>query len=294
MPKLNNASAPTPAKPPRKPTKRVKPIFARVGGKYNLAKCISALLDDWTDPYFVDVFCGAGNICFAKAPCKGEIINDINNDIVTTFRVAQNHPLGLIEAMDLMVPSRKEFERQRKLDPAHLTDIQRAVRWLYTTRFSMIGRGGYFKTVHSPEERLNWGQEPQFEKIRALHHRLQNVTIEHLPWQECIRRYDRATDLCFYLDPPYEQRDTLYGKGIWEDSDHDRLAQACRSLNGHFLLSINDSPRIRALYQGFHIAEVELVYFASPTRAKRQELLIADRPISQEILRAHKRLPEQA
>ena len=38
--------------------------------------------------------------------------------------------------------------------------------------------------------------------LEAPHERLASVVIECLPWQDVIRRYDRAKTL-FYLDPPY-------------------------------------------------------------------------------------------
>lgn len=40
------------------------------------------------------------------------------------------------------------------------------------------------------------------EDLSQAHLRLAQATIECLPWDECIRRYDRPHTL-FYCDPPY-------------------------------------------------------------------------------------------
>ena len=41
---------------------------------------------------YVEAFCGAGAIYLAKKPAKTEVINDINNELITLFRVIKCHP----------------------------------------------------------------------------------------------------------------------------------------------------------------------------------------------------------
>ena len=40
------------------------------------------------------------------------------------------------------------------------------------------------------------------EELSAVHLRLSRIQIEHLSWQEFVKRYDRPQTF-FYLDPPY-------------------------------------------------------------------------------------------
>jgi DNA adenine methylase len=40
---------------------------------------------------YVEPFCGACWVLFEKAPSKVEIINDLDSDLVTFWRVIQNH-----------------------------------------------------------------------------------------------------------------------------------------------------------------------------------------------------------
>lgn len=69
--------------------------------------------------------------------------------------------------------------------------------------------------------------------------------IEHLPWQACIERYDRPETL-FLLDPPYWQTE---GYGVpfgWDQ--YEAMASTLRILKGRAILTINDHPDIRTLF----------------------------------------------
>ncbi len=111
-----------------------------------------------------------------------------------------------------------------------------------------------------------------------IHWRLAQVTIENLPYREILERYDRSHTF-FYLDPPY------YGiKGYrlnFEPKDFEDLAQELARIRGRFLMSLNDHPEVRKLFNAFKICPVALKYSCmgakNAGRAKnRGELLISN------------------
>ena len=277
-------SAPTRKPELRLPPRRVHAVFGRLGGKYKLARRLSHIVDEWNDGFFVEVFCGAAHLTFAKKPAFIEVINDLDGEIVNVFRVLKAHHAELLRQIEWMHGSREDCDRLATTDGELLTDVQRAVRFLYVTKYSMLGRG-YLRFGGGGRFRRGWNANDQIKRLAAASKRMQQMSIERLPWKACVRKYD-SPQTCFYFDPPYEGFANLYGECLFAEEDHDRLAQTCRSLKGHFLLSINDSPRIRALYQGFHIAEAEVTYSSSPSAKKPRkiELLITDRPISKDVL----------
>ena len=59
---------------------------------------------------------------------KVEVINDISGDVATFFRVLQEHYPYFIDMLRFRVASRGEFDRLCGMDPARLTDLQRAAR----------------------------------------------------------------------------------------------------------------------------------------------------------------------
>jgi DNA adenine methylase len=108
-----------------------------------------------------------------------------------------------------------------------------------------------------------------------VHQRLGDVVIENLDWADLLPRYDRPETL-FYLDPPYWGSEGDYGPGLFARADFEQLAAALGKLDGKFLLSINDTPEIRALFAWAEIAEVRTTYTISrkDRSAEVPELLI--------------------
>ncbi|MFN3469788.1 MAG: DNA adenine methylase [Novosphingobium sp.] len=95
--------------------------------------------------------------------------------------------------------------------------------------------------------------------IEAVHERLAGVIIERLPWQEFIARYDRPGTL-FYLDPPYYGCETDYGRDMFQREEFEVMADMLRTIRGRFILSLNDHPEVRRLFDGFAIEEAKVRY----------------------------------
>lgn len=57
---------------------------------------------------------------------KAEVLNDIDRDLVTLFRVLQGHLEEFLRFFKWALVSRDEFERLLRVEPDTLTDIQRA------------------------------------------------------------------------------------------------------------------------------------------------------------------------
>jgi DNA adenine methylase len=95
--------------------------------------------------------------------------------------------------------------------------------------------------------------------LAEVHERLASVVIECLPYGEFIQRYDREGAL-FYLDPPYWGCEDEYGKNRFERADFARLAETLKALKGSFILSINDTPGVREVFQGFTLEPIPVRY----------------------------------
>ena len=95
------------------------------------------------------------------------------------------------------------------------------------------------------------------ESLSAAHLRLSNTYIEHLSWQECIKRYDRPHTL-FYMDPPYWQTE---GYGVpFEFDQYEQMAKIIGSIKGKAIISLNDHPDIRECFKDFHIETTNIKY----------------------------------
>lgn len=114
------------------------PLRGWLGGKYRLAPTIVSLIPEHT--CYAEVFGGAAWVLFHKSPSPSEAINDINADIINLYRCVQNHLPELLRQSEWLLPSRDEFERLLNHNPATLTDIQRAVRFMYLHRLAFGGK----------------------------------------------------------------------------------------------------------------------------------------------------------
>jgi len=232
-----------------------QPIIPWIGGKRRLAKHILPLFP--AHLCYVEPFAGGAAILFQKDPAKVEVLNDINLDLVTLYRVLQHHLEEFIRQFKWALTSRKMYEWLQDTPPDTLTDIQRAARFYYLQKLSFGGKvhGQTFGTATTSPPRLNLLRIE--EDLSQAHLRLSRVCIEHLSWQACIEKYDREHTV-FFLDPPYWKTE---GYGVpFGFEEYRKLSELMGSMKGKAVLSINDHPDIREVLQGFQVKSVAIEY----------------------------------
>ena len=255
------------------------PVAPWLGGKRHLHPRIIEKIEAVPHKTYAEPFVGMGGVFLRRRyRPKLEVANDINGEIVNLFRILQRHLPQLMEVMRYQLASRREFERLRTTDPATLTDLERAARFLYLQRLAFGGQvRGVFgvSPTHGPRFSLS-RLEPLLE---AAHERLEAVVFECLDWADLIPRYDTPETL-FYLDPPYLGGESDYGAGIFDRRQYARMAELLAGLKGAFILSINDRPEIRELFGGFQVEPVRLSYTVSAGAGKEaQELIVMNREV---------------
>ena len=259
-----------------------KPIIPWPGGKRRLIRHLYPHFP--AHECYVEAFAvGAAALLMRPVPAPVEVLNDVNGDLVRLYRCVQHHLDEFVRQFRWALVSRKMFEWAQLQHPDTLTDIQRAARFYYLQKLAFGGKVagqsfGYVATGSGP--RLNLLRIE--EELSAAHIRLANVIVEHLPWHDCLKRYDRPGTL-FYLDPPYWQTE---GYGVdfpW--SEYEQLASMMRNLQGRAVLSINDHPQIRELFQDMTIIPLQIRYTIGRERdAAAGELIIKSWDDSQATL----------
>lgn len=261
------------------PVAPVNPVAPWLGGKRNLARRICAIIDADRHQTYAEPFVGMGGIFLRRSVRpKAEFINDLGRDIYNLFRVLQEHYVPFIEMLRWQISTQAGFERLVQVDPATLTDMQRAARFLYLQRCAFGGKvsGRNFGLSTDRPSRFNLSTlEPDLE---ALHERLSAVTVMCLDWAEFVRRIDRAGTL-FYLDPPYWGCEGDYGRDLFGRERFEEMAVVLSRLQGRFILSLNDVEPVRRIFSAFEIAQVKTSYsISSRTGAvtDRAEVLISN------------------
>jgi DNA adenine methylase len=175
------------------------------GGKSYLASKIVALLPphrNYVEPYF-----GGGAVLFAKNPADtSEVVNDLNADLVTFWRVLQDP--DLFEQFRRQVEATPFSEMEWEL-AGGLAEVAVVRAWAFFVRCrqSLAGRMDSFAPIST--SRLRRGQNEQasawwgaVEGLGAVHERLKRVVILNRDALAVIRQFDKP-DTVTYCDPPY-------------------------------------------------------------------------------------------
>ena len=233
--------------------------LAYIGGKSKLAKTIIEMIPEH-DAY-CEVFAGAAWVFFRKEPSKYETINDLDSDLIVFYRVLQHHLEEFLRQFKWILSSREWFEDwKRQQEAGGLTDIQRAARYYYLQRLSFGGRVRSRTFGAGPMRRPRINLLRIEEELSEVHLRLVNATIEFLPWEDFIMRYDRPKTV-FYLDPPYFK--APYYQHNLALPDYQAMAMRLACVKAKWLLSINDLPEMREVFKAFEIKPVRLKYSVS-------------------------------
>ncbi len=235
----------------------MKSPLAYIGGKSKLSKQIVSLIPK--HKAYCEVFSGGAWVFFTKDPSRVEVINDLDSDLISFYRVVQNHLEEFLKQFKWCLTSREWFEDwKNQLDGRGLTDIQKAARYYYVQRLAFGGRvrnRSYGVQIDGRTPRVNILRLE--EEMSDIHLRLAHVRIENLSWKELITRYDKP-DTFFYCDPPYYLCPDYKHNFVLKDFKE--LAETLKGIEGKFMLSINDHPDIREVFKDFNQKEVSLLY----------------------------------
>lgn len=258
-----------------RPVSPARPPAAYIGGKKQLAARLVALIEGVEHHTYAEPFIGMGGVFLRRrlAP-RAEVINDISADVATLFRVLQRHYVSMMDLMRFQFTSRREFERLLSTDPATLTDLERAVRFLYLQRVAFGGKVAGRNFGVSPGMPGRFDVTKLATTLADLNERLAGVIIENLPFQQFIERYD-GEGVLFYLDPPYAGSEADYGAGVFGPESFTVLAALLGRIKGDFILSINDTPAIRDTFGAFKLEPVSLTYtIGNGAATEARELII--------------------
>lgn len=232
-----------------------EPIIPWIGGKRRLADVILNRMP--AHKCYVEAFCGAAAIFFAKAPSEVEVLNDINGELTNLYRVVQHHLEEFVRQFKWALTSRQVFEWEKMKRPETLTDIQRAARFYYLQKNAFGGKvnGQSFGTATTTGPRLNLLRIE--EDLSQAHLRLHGAFIENLSWHHVVEKYDRPHTM-HYLDPPYWETE---GYGVdFGIEQYELMADLAKSVDGSMIISVNDHPEMHRIYDGLHMQTLDITY----------------------------------
>lgn len=269
-----------------------RPLLRYFGGKWQLRHWITSHFP--THRFYAEPFAGAASVLLAKDPAPGgEIINDLNRDVINLFRVMQ-HPLMSLELerrLDWTPFAAAELEASRdKTECA----IERARRMLVRSFMGIevagvrgtksgfrmnnvdlrrYDKGGKQRTFRNcASDWCNWKLG-----ISAIRQRLERVMIYEKDALEFIRLMS-APDCLLYIDPPYhtETRTREHGGSRYavEFAPDQHTALIAALLESSAMVVLSGYPHESyAAFEGSGWRKVEKDYRANMSNTRRTECL---------------------
>ncbi len=285
---------------------KAKPFVKWVGGKTQLIDQLEALLpadfDKWENVTYIEPFVGGGAMLFymlqTHSNIQSAVINDINPDLTTCYKVVRDKPAELVESLKEIQKeyyslqseeARKQFYlmMRDKFNTKTLEPICNTTLFFFLNRTCFNGlyrvnKAGLFNVPFGKYE------TPTICDANTIYidsELLQNVEILTGDYQQTL--VHAKSNTLFYFDPPYRPLNNTssfndYAKEAFNDIAQKRLKDFCDQVEkaGYkFMLSNSDCKDMffDDLYLQYTIARVWAARSvnANPRkRGKLQEILV--------------------
>ncbi len=296
----------------RSNTYSAKPFVKWVGGKTQLLSDIrSALPHDFSRQEsitYVEPFVGGGAVLFwilqEYSNIKKAVINDINEELICTYKIVKNNVEELIAElkriqMEYLLMSenmRKDYyiAQRIRFNCSKNTDVETAALFIFLNRTCF---NGLYRVNSKGEFNVPYGKyaNPRIcdeETLRADSVLLQNVEILCGDFAETACYAGK--NVLFYLDPPYRPLSetssfTSYSRYGFNDAEQIRLRDFCEQISSckSLFVASNSDPRnigvddnfFDYLYNSFYIKRVSasrMINSRGERRGSISELIISN------------------
>ena len=275
-----------------------KPFLKWAGGKGQLLSQLSEYLPTQisNDPFtYIEPFVGGGAMLFYMlqnfSNIKKAVINDVNEDLILTYRIIKDDVETLITNLDRLEKNylaiteqegrSQVFYEVRERYNQHIGDsIERASQLLFLNKTCF---NGLFRVNKRGQFNVPFGKyaNPTIcnaKILRADSELLQSARVE-IYQGDYNKTIDHIEGLTFvYLDPPYRPLDatssfTAYAKGDFNDDDQRALAAFCHQLTERGCLWMESNADCSA-------KNPEDTFFEDPYKNYRIERVYASRAIN--------------
>lgn len=241
---------------------------------------------------FREPFVGGGSLFFAvRSIFQNTIsywINDLNYDLYCFWKQTRDNNVNLVKTLtdtkannkngrvlfEELTHAKDLLSQNRKLLP----EFERAVRFFVLNRITFSGivdSGGYSEAAY--QKRFT---DSSIERVKMISPYLSGVKITSDDYANSL--FHDGDDVFIFLDPPYWKaaESKLYGtRGTLHTTfDHIQFAENMKNCQHKWLITYDDSPIIRNLFDFAEIQEWTLQYgmnnYKKHTAAKGNELFI--------------------
>ena len=283
-----------------------KPFLKWAGGKTQLINEIKKRLPKNFENLkytFIEPFVGSGAVLFwvinNYPNIEKAIINDINYDLINTYKIVSTQPGELISvlstmqseyhSLDTLQEKKAEYyyKKRENYNLRNTDNITQAALFIFLNRTCF---NGLYRVNKSNEFNVPMGsyKKPTIcdeKNILSVSKALQKVEILSGDYEQTVEH--AGENSFFYIDPPYKPLNTTssfnsYAKDEFNDQQQVRLRDFCSKIDNmgyQWMLSNSDVKDVDEstsffdeLYSGFNIERVKATRRINSKAEKRGEL----------------------
>ncbi|MDO2995013.1 DNA adenine methylase [Mycobacteroides abscessus] len=252
------------------------------GGKAWLAPRLAAVLPPHR--HYVEVCGGSLAVLLAKRPSKQETVNDLDNHLMTFWRVLRDRPDELERVCSLTPHSRAERALAQEIS-SELDDLEIARRVfvaLTQGRSGSLTRTGWRHDLRPVSTPMPVTLQRYAGRIGQAAKRIQKVSLECRPAVELVEAYGGVRENLLYVDPPYIvdpgiRRGGEYRVEMRSVSAHQELAEACLAADAGVVVSGYASELWDSALDGWYRYAIPMLTSQGSGDGRRVEIVWSNR-----------------
>ncbi|WP_369051705.1 DpnII family type II restriction endonuclease [Candidatus Phytoplasma citri] len=263
---------------------KIKPFVKWVGGKTQLLPFLNIIMDIKYKTYF-EPFLGGGSVFLNLLPQKA-ILSDINEELITTWKILKDNSLDVINLLKKYVKclntKKKDFYyKLREQDVNLLDNINKAARFLFLNKTCFNGlyrvnSKNKFNTPFNGKDNVSLANiidETNLKKIITFL-KSNEIAIFNQDYKKIISQAKK--DDFLFCDPPYDS-DTKtfnsYNAQGFNKKNQEELFKCLQKahLRGvKWVLTNHDTALINQLYKSFYFLRIPVNRFINSQSFNRK------------------------
>lgn len=261
--------------------------FRYPGGKGKLAPFIQDIFkfNNLSDGTYVEPYAGGAAVAMTlllEGYAWNIIINDIDRKVYALWWSILNNTDWLCKKINDTPVNMEMWQLQRNIYKNHaeydLNAVGFSTFFLNRTNRSGILDGGVIGGKNQTGKfkiDARYNKKDLIARIKLIARYRDRIAIHNedalLLMKKIYSSINQKT--LIYFDPPYYEKGKLLYHNFYENDDHRELSYFIRKIKTPWLVTYDNVPEIKTMYNGERFSEFDIAYYAHLSRSRGQEIM---------------------